>query len=169
MYSKWNDNSKEYWTISKNKCQKVMKITQNLTLKLKLNPRPIILIKTVLFKGNIPRIIRKLQAMHSNLTYTHFTHILQPKKIHITRHTRICHYNAQNSGDDHNTYSKMSQDPIVGVQTMWHWIGKEIMQETQQKNAQKYTYQEKKLAHIFFINFNMKNHHQTVKNALRNS
>ena len=75
MYSKWNDNSKEYWTISKNKCEKVMKITQNLTLKPKLNPRPIVLIKTVLFKGNIPKIIRKLQAMHSNLTYTHFMHI----------------------------------------------------------------------------------------------
>jgi len=46
------DNSKECWTNSKkkNKCQKSdEKNTQNLATKLKLNPWPIILIKTTPF------------------------------------------------------------------------------------------------------------------------
>ena len=70
------DNSKKYWTNSKNKCQKSDENnTQNLAPKLKLNPWPIILIKTALLKGIISRIIRELQAMHSSLTLSHiYTH-----------------------------------------------------------------------------------------------
>jgi len=30
----------------------------------------------------------KLQAMHSSLAYTHFMHILHPKRNHVTCHTR---------------------------------------------------------------------------------
>ncbi len=37
------------------------------------------------------------------------------------------------------------------------------------KNAQEHSYQEDKLAHIFFINFNMQYHHQTAKQVSRNS
>ena len=107
--------------------------------------------------------------MHSNLTYTFYAHFYNLKKRFISLATQgTCHYDAQNSDDDHNTHGKNITKSYCKYQNHVALNWKKSCKKLN-KNAQKYTYQEKKLAHISFINFNMKNHHQTVKNALRNS
>jgi len=57
------------------------------SLKLKLNPRPIISTKTALFQGIISQNKRKLQAMHSNFStytfYAYFTLSFPNKNSHL--------------------------------------------------------------------------------------
>jgi len=50
---------------------KIVQITQNKSLKLKPNPMTYNPHQDSTFKGNISRIMRKLQTMHSFLAHTH--------------------------------------------------------------------------------------------------
>jgi len=54
---------------------KIVQVTQNKSLTLKPNPKTYNPHQNSTLKGNISRIIRKLQAMHSFLAHTHFMHI----------------------------------------------------------------------------------------------
>jgi len=54
---------------------KIVQMTQNKSLKIKPNPMTYNPHQNSTFKGNISRIMRKLQAMHSYLAHTHFMHI----------------------------------------------------------------------------------------------
>jgi len=72
--------------LQKKQVPKIVQITQNKNLQLKPNPTTYNLYQNSTFKGNISRIMRKLQAMHSYLAHTHFMHIshlISKQKIHI--------------------------------------------------------------------------------------
>ena len=88
----------------------------------------------------------------TSCTYTFYAYFYNLKKIHITCHTRNCHYDAQNSDDDHNTHGKNITKSYCKYQNYMALNWKKSCKKLN-KNAQKYTYQEENLAHIFFYQF----------------
>jgi len=114
------------WSIGQNSNTNIKK---NKVTKLTLKPSPKFMTYNFHQNGTCSRdYFKKTRGNYKPCIQTLHIHILcpflQPKKIHITCHTRNCHYDAQNSDNDHNTHSKISQNPIVRIKTMWHWIGK---------------------------------------------
>jgi len=87
-----------------------------------------------------------IQTLHIHILCT----FLQPKKIHITRYTRNCHYNAQNSGDDHNTYSKNITKSYCKHQNHVASNWKKNHARNLTRMHENIHIKRKKLAHIFF-------------------
>jgi len=149
MDRRWNDhNKKSVKQIAKEANAKIVQITRNLTQKFKLNPMTYNPHQTAFFKG----LFHKTRGNYKPCIQTLHIHILctflQPKKIHITCHTRNCHYDAQNSDDDHNTHGKNITKSHCKYQNHVALNWKKSCKKLN-KNAQKYTYQEKKNWHSY--------------------
>ena len=78
----------------------------------------------------------------------HISHL----KIHITCHTRNCHYDAQDSDDNDNTHGKNITKSYWKYQNHVVLDWKKNHARNLIKNAQKYTYQEKNW-HTYFYQF----------------